>query len=86
MVYPEILNFILAAGVVFVVIYVTTPIMYEIWFTQLRPENGNPTLITAGDRFFQSWMVLGYVVPGLIIAYGFSVAARKRVREDISDF
>ena len=84
LVYPEILNFVFAAGVVFAVIYVTTPILYDMWFTHLRDQNTNPTLITAGDRFFQSWMLMGYIVPGIIIAYGFSVAARKRTRDDLS--
>ena len=86
MVYVEALVFILAIGIVFAVIFFLTPFLYEIWHDNLRPKVTDPTLQSAGDNFFNSWLIMAYVVPGVLIAWYFATAARKRTREDAAEF
>lgn len=94
MVYIEVLNFVAAAGIVFITLYVTAPIVYDMWYNNMRDDIQTaittnpqhtflPLLLTGGDRLFGSFMIMGYVIPGVIIAWGFATAARKRVREDV---
>lgn len=73
--------FVLAAGVTFVTINIMTPVIYDLWYNNLRDENENSTLITAGDNVYGAWQVMGYVVPGILIVYGVAFANRKRVNE-----
>jgi len=78
-------RFILAAGLVFLVINIFAPLIYDVWYINLRDGVTNIRLQNAGDTFFGNFLILSYVVPGLIIAWGFLVAQNKRVvdREDI---
>jgi len=78
-------RFILAAGLVFFVINIFAPVIYSVWYDDLRDGVTNPRLQAAGDTFFGNFIIMSYVVPGLIIAWGFLVAQNKRVveREDI---
>ena len=78
-------RFILAAGLVFFVINIFAPVIYNVWYGDLRDGVTNNRLQAAGDTFFGNFLILSYVVPGLIIAWGFLVAQNKRVveREDI---
>ena len=73
-------RFIVAAVVTFAVIFAISPVVYNIWYDNLRPMNSG-TLQAAGDTFFSNYMILAFVVPGLIIVWGFVVAVRKRVEE-----
>jgi hypothetical protein len=75
-----ILPFVVAAAVVFIVLNVMTPFLYDVWFNELQSMNdGNLRL--AGDRAFFMWQIMGYIVPGLLIMGGFAAAHRKSVRE-----
>lgn len=90
MVYSEVLNWVLAAAIVFIVINIMTPFMYTVWHSNLIPQlknstNSNVTTMTnAGNNLFQSWQILGYLVPGILICYGFAQAVYKGTREDAS--
>ena len=81
MVYPSIIRFIFAAALIFLTLFFTAPIVYTIWFDNLRSTiptttYGN-TMIAAGDGFFSSYKILIFVIPVLIIIWGFADAARK---------
>jgi len=87
MVYSGVLTYLFAAGIIFLTIFVTAPMVYTIWFDNLRlsmPDTpyGN-SLKGTGDLFFSSYKILGYLVVGVVIAYGFAVAARKGVQENV---
>ena len=73
-------RFVAAAVITFLVIFAMSPIIYTIWYDNLREMNSG-TLRDAGDTFFSNWLILAFVVPGLIIMWGFVVAVRKRVEE-----
>ena len=77
-------RFIVAAVITFAVIFAASPIVYSIWYDNLRDMNTG-TLRDAGDTFFSNYMILSFVVPGLIIVWGFVVAVRKRVEETYED-
>lgn len=76
-----ILRYVLAAGITFAVIFVTAPIAYMIWYGSLRAMNSG-SLQNAGDLFFSNFQIMSFVVPGIIIMWGFLVATRKRVQEE----
>ena len=90
MVYAEVLNFVLVAAIVFIVINLMTPFLYTVWHSNLIPQLKNSTnsnvttMTTAGNNLFNSWQIMGYLVPGIIIAYGFAQAVYKGTREDQS--
>lgn len=73
-------RFVAAAVITFLVIFAMSPIVYSIWYGNLRAMNSG-TLQAAGDTFFSNFLILSFVVPGLIILWGFVVAVRKRVEE-----
>ena len=79
--YPSILNFIFASGIIFLSIFFTVPIVYTFWHDNLRPTIPNTTygqtMQQAGDLFLASYQILGYVIPIIIIAWGIADAARK---------
>ena len=77
-------RFVVAGVITFAVIFAMTPVVYSIWYDNLREMNSG-TLQEAGDTFFSNYMVLAFVVPGLIIVWGFVVAVRKRVEETYED-
>lgn len=87
MVYANILQFILVAAVVFIIINVMTPFLYNVWYNNLTPQVKNSTelsatkMVNAGNNLFITWQIMGYLVPGIIIAYGFATAARTGTRE-----
>ena len=78
MVYIEVLIWLFAAGVLFVSMFLLTPIVYAIWHSNLSSQVSDPTLQAAGDNFYNSWKLLSYIVPGILIAAAFATAARKR--------
>lgn len=73
-------RFVAAAVITFLVILAMTPIVYNIWFNNLRDMNEG-TLQAAGDTFFANFQILSFLVPGLIIVWGFVVAVRKRAQD-----
>ena len=77
-------RFVVAAVITFAVIFACSPIIYSILYDNLREMNSG-TLRDAGDTFFSNYMILAFVVPGLIIVWGFVVAVRKRVEETYED-
>ena len=77
-------RFVAAAIVTFAVIFAMSPIIYSIWYSNLRAMNSG-TLQAAGDTFFSNFLILSFIIPGLIIVWGFVVAVRKRVAETYED-
>lgn len=77
-------RFVVAAVVTFAVIFTMSPIVYSIWYSNLRAMNSG-SLRAAGDTFFSNFMILSFLIPGLIILWGFVVAVRKRVAEQYED-
>lgn len=77
-------RFVVAAVITFAVIFAMTPVVYSIWYDNLRDMNSG-TLQAAGDTFFSNYQILAFIVPGLIIVWGFVVAVRKRVEESYED-
>jgi len=85
MVYPEILRFIVATGIIILTTIVLTPITYDMWYHNLREQINTQTnlgheLLFAGDLMFSEFMILGLVIAGVVFAYGFALAARKGVQ------
>lgn len=80
MVFMTVLVFVLAAATVFVTIQVMTPFLYEIWFNNLQSQNPGK-FQEIGNNAFGAWLVMSYIVPGLIIMWGIISANRKRVQE-----
>ena len=85
MVYAQVLNFVLVAAVIFVSINILTPFLYDVWYNNLSTGVTNTTLKTAGNNLFTTWTILGYIIPGIIIAYGFATAARQGSRDQSID-
>lgn len=91
MVYADVLNWVVVAAVIFVSINVMTPFLYTVWHDNLTPQLRNSTnsnvttMTTAGNNLFTSWQIMGYLVPGIIIAYGFAQAVYKGTRDDVQD-
>lgn len=89
MVYIEVLTFVAAAAIVFITMYVMTPFLYTIWHGSgmLSDQVTNSTQVSqtqlrkAGDNLYNAWKIMNYVVPGIIIAWGFSTAARTGTQE-----
>lgn len=71
---------VLAAGIVMVTVFIMTPFLYDIWYNNLR-DQASSTYVGAGDSAFRSFMIMCYVVPGIIIIYGIAFASRKSVNE-----
>ena len=81
-------RFVVAAVITFAVIFAMAPTAYMIWFDNLRDMNTGPVgdrMQAVGDTFFSNFQILSFVVPGLIIVWGFVVAVRKRVEETTID-
>lgn len=74
--------FVVAAGITFVAINVMTPFLYDLWFNNLSTTFEDTSLKQAGDNIFGMWQIMSFVVPGLIIIWGFAVAHNKNVREE----
>lgn len=60
--------------------------MYSVWYDNLRDMvfTGNEfgqRMQTAGDVLFKNFMILGYLIPAIIIAWGFAEAARTGTQE-----
>ena len=51
-------RFILAAGLVFFVINIFAPVIYNVWYGDLRDGVTNDRLQAAGDTFFGRWSLL----------------------------
>lgn len=77
-------RFVGAAVITFAVIFAMSPIVYSIWYDNLRDMNSG-ILQDAGDTFFDNYRILSFIVPGLIIVWGFVVAVRKRAQETYED-
>jgi len=91
MVYIEVLTFVAAAAIVFITMYVMTPFLYTIWHGSgmLSDQVKNSTQVSqtqlrvAGDNLYNAWKIMNYVVPGIIIAWGFATAARAGTQEQV---
>lgn len=76
-----VLRFVVAAGSIFVILNVTLPLAYDMWYNQLREQTVGDNWQLIGDVFFSNFLILTYVIPGIVIIWGFVVAQRKRVQE-----
>ena len=74
--------FVVAAGITFVAINIMTPFLYDLWFNNLALSVAQDDLRASGDRIFGMWQIMSFIVPGLIIIWGFAVAHNKTVREE----
>lgn len=84
------LYFIIAAAIVFIIIFVTGPVLYTVWFDNLRNDIPNTTygnrLASIGDLYFSEYQILGFLVPGIIIAWGFAAAASRGAQTDVQEY
>jgi uncharacterized membrane protein len=85
MVYWPNINFVITSALILITFFVLSPFIYTFWNDSLRPLVPNTAyankLIIAGDLLFKYWMVLGYLIPGLVIGWGFAEAARTGTQE-----
>jgi uncharacterized membrane protein len=85
MVYWPNINFVITSALILITFFVLSPFIYAIWNDTLKPLVPNTAyavkLIFAGDLLFRYWMVLGYLIPGLVIGWGFAEAARIGTQE-----
>jgi len=79
--FMTVLAFVLAATVIFVTIQLMSPFLYDLWYENLRDMVAPGNLQDAGDRIFASWQIMSFVVPGILMMWGFMIANRKRVQE-----
>ena len=80
------IEYVIAAGLAFVMIFILTPFVYTFWFDEMRPmvpntAYSNRYLLPAGDLLFKYWEILGFLVPAIIIGWGFASAARTGTQE-----
>jgi hypothetical protein len=80
MIFVFIIRFITAAAITMVAINIFSPMIYRMWFEELRPTVTQERLLAAGDVFFGNFLILSWVVLGIIIMWGLVVAQRKRVQ------
>lgn len=85
LVYWPTIQYIIASALIMVTFFVLSPFVYSFWYDNARPLVPNTAysqkLLFAGDLLFNYWMVFGYFVPGIIIAWGFAAAARTGTQE-----
>lgn len=85
MVFWPTIQYILVSGLILITFFLLSPFVYSFWYDQLRPMVPNTAyaqkLLFAGDLLFNYWMLFGYLVPGIIIAWGFAAAARTGTQE-----
>ena len=82
MVYLSVFVLLTAAIITFAVIQVMTPFLYDTWFNNLRDNVAAGTLRDAGDNMFNvAWIVMSYVVPGILILWAIVLGNQKRSRE-----
>ena len=82
MVYLSVFILITAAIITFAVIQVMTPFLYDTWFNNLRDNVAAGTLRDAGDNMFNvAWIIMSYVVPGVLILWAVVLGNQKRSRE-----
>jgi len=57
-----------------------------VWYDSLRDMNSTPIgsidVQATGDLFFSNFQIMSFVVPGIIIMWGFISAVRKRIVEE----
>ena len=83
MVFLSVIILIATAATVFITIQFMTPFLYDLWFNNLRTMVAAGTLRDAGDNAFNvSWVVMSYVVPGLLILWAIILGNRKRASEE----
>ena len=85
MVYPEVIDYIVAVAIEFVLIYVVTPVLYVFWFINMKPQV-HPgflyqILTTAGDLYFHVFQILGIVIIGITIFWYFANAAKQGTQD-----
>ena len=84
MVFMPVVILVATAASVFITIQLATPILYDIWFNNLRNMVAAGNLRDAGDNAFNvSWVIMSYVVPGLLILWAIVLANRKRAVEGL---
>lgn len=88
MVYPEVLDYIVAIAIEFILIYVATPLLYTIWFLNLKSQVAagflQQILYAAGDLYFRSYEILGIVIIGITIFWLFANAAKQGTQDQQS--
>lgn len=83
MVFLSVIVLITTAATVFITIQFMTPFLYDLWFNNLRVGMGAGQLRDAGDNMFNvAWMIMSYVVPGLLILWAIVLGNRKRATEE----
>lgn len=87
MVYWPTIQYLEAAAITFILLLILGPIVYGFWFVSGVRDMVNTStsfgkkLQFAGDMFFRMFQVLGYLIPGIIIGWGFAAAARTGTQE-----
>ena len=85
MVYWPNIQFVIVSALIMITFFALSPFIYAIWHDTLRPMVPNTAysqkLLIAGDNLFKFWMVLGFMIPGIIIGWGFAEAARTGTQE-----
>lgn len=86
MVYWPTIQYIYTAGIIFVLFFILSPILYSVWYDNFRSmvntsNSFGQRMQAAGDVLFKNFMILGYLIPGIIIGWGFAAAARTGTQE-----
>lgn len=80
------IQYVIFAGLIFIMFFILTPFVYTFWFDQFKPMVPNTVyanhyLLPAGDLLFRYWQIFGYLIPGIVIGWGFASAARSGTQE-----
>lgn len=74
----------------FMIGFFIAPIEYSFWYNTLRPmvipNSYSVNLLFAGDTIATEFNILMYLIAGIIIAWGFAVAARKGTSEQETEY
>lgn len=87
MVYWPTIQYVITAGIIFILFFILSPILYSVWFDNFRDMIfvGSPfgeRMRTVGDILFGNFMILGYLIPAILIGWGFAEAARTGTQQE----
>jgi hypothetical protein len=88
MVYPEILYFVVASGMIIITTILLTPVLYTFWNDDIRPQINQTNdfgkrMVFVGDLMFTEFQILGFLTAGIVMAWGIASAARKGTQYDV---
>ena len=67
--------------VTYIAFFITSPIVYTLRYESGMFDNVDGTLLAATDLIYSNWLLMPFLIAGLIIFWWYSAANRKRQEE-----